>query len=427
MNTKDSQNLLKNNGDKSIDYLADPESVDKVVLLYSGGLDTSCMVKYIQEEYNAKVITLTVDLGQPGVDLDKVEEKAVKLGTIETYVVDAKKEFADQFISKAIKANGDYQGYPLSTAIARYLLCEKAVEVAHKHGADAVAHGSTGKGNDQVRFESGILSIDPEIKLLAPVREWSMTRDKEIEYAEKHGIDVKAEKESPYSTDENIWGKSSECGPLEHPEKEPPEDVFQFVNTPENAPEEPEYVKIGFEKGVLVSLNGESMETHEIIEKLNSLAGKHGVGIIDMMEDRVVGLKSREVYECPAAVAILKAHEDLEKYVSTKHENQFKQKIDQKWAELAYSGLWFDPAMKHLNQFIDSMNEKVTGKAKLKLYKGKAQVVGRESVNGLYDHQLASYDEGETFNQEASPGFIQLWSLQTKLSNEQVDFDALGK
>lgn len=403
----------------SIDYLAKPSNIDTVVLLYSGGLDTSVMVKYIQEEYNADVVTLTLDLGQPGVDLEATKEKALDIGAEKAYVLDVKKEFAEDFITKSIKANGLYQDeYPLSTAIARYLVCEKAVDIAEKVGADAVAHGATGKGNDQVRFEAGILSLDPEIKLLAPIREWSMTRDKELEYAEKHGISVEASKESPYSTDENLWGKSSECGPLEDPSNEPPEDVFEFVTYPENAPEEPEYVEIEFAEGKPEALNGEEMPLHELIQELNSLAGKHGIGIIDMMEDRVVGLKSREVYECPAAVALIEAHQDLEKFVSTKHENQFKQSVDQKWAEYAYSGLWFDPVMDHLEEFIDSMNKNVSGTVELKLYKGNVQVTGRESEEALYDHDLASYDEGETFNQEASPGFIQLHSLQTKLNNE---------
>ena len=403
----------------SIDYLAKPSNIDTVVLLYSGGLDTSIMVKYIQEEYSADVVTLTLDLGQPGVDLEATKKKALDIGAEEAFVLDVKKEFSEEFIAKSIKANGLYQGeYPLSTAIARYLVCEKAVEIADKVDADAIAHGATGKGNDQVRFESGILSLDPDIKLLAPVREWSMTRDKELEYAEEHDIPVEASEDSPYSTDENLWGKSSECGPLEDPSNEPPEDVFEFVNYPENAPEEPEYIEVEFQSGVPKALNGEELPLHELIEKLNSLAGKHGVWIIDMMEYRVVGLKSREVYECPAAVTLIEAHQELEKFVSTKHENQFKESVDQKWAEYAYNGLWFDPVMDHLDEFIDSMNEKVTGKVELKLYKGSVQVTGRESGKALYDHELASYEEGETFNQEASPGFIQLHSLQTKLSNE---------
>ncbi|MFB6242012.1 MAG: argininosuccinate synthase [Candidatus Nanosalina sp.] len=403
----------------SIDYLAKPSNIETVVLLYSGGLDTSVMVKYIQEEYNADVVTLTLDLGQPGVDLEATKEKALEIGAEKAFVVDAKKKFAEDFIAKAIKANGLYQGeYPLSTAIARYLVCEKAVEVAKEVDADAVAHGATGKGNDQVRFESGILSLDPDIKLLAPVREWSMTRDKELEYAKEHGIPVEASEDSPYSTDENLWGKSSECGPLEDPSNEPPEDVFEFVTYPENAPEETEYIEVEFKAGKPVALNGEKMPLPKLIEELNSVVGKHGVGIIDMMEDRVVGLKSREVYECPAAVALIEAHQELEKFTSTKHENQFKQQVDQKWAEYAYNGLWFDPVMDHLEEFIDSMNGNVTGTVELKLYKGIVQVTGRESDSALYDHDLARYEEGETFNQEASPGFIQLHSLQTKLSNE---------
>lgn len=419
--TRDTQWTLeiKVNTKDSIDYLAKPSNIDTVVLLYSGGLDTSVMVKYIQKEYDAEVITLTLDLGQPDVDLEATKEKALDIGAKEAQIIDAKEEFSENFIAKAIKANGLYQDeYPLSTAIARYLVCEKAVEVAEKVGADAIAHGATGKGNDQVRFESGILALDPNIKILAPVREWSMTRDKELEYAKEHGIPVEATEESPYSTDENLWGKSSECGPLEDPSTEPPEDVFQFVTPPEKAPEEPEYIELEFENGKPQALNGKDIPLSKIVEELNAIAGKHGIGIIDMMEDRVVGLKSREVYECPAAVTLVEAHKELEKFVSTKHENQLKSQIDQKWAEYAYNGLWFDPVMDHINEFIDSMNSNVSGKVELKLYKGKVQITGRESDNALYDHDLASYKEGETFNQEASPGFIQLWSLQTKLSKE---------
>ena len=405
----------------SIDYLAKPENVDTVLLLYSGGLDTSCMVKYIQEEYNAEVITLTLDLGQPGVNLKPIKQKALDIGAEKAYVLDVKEEFADEYIAKSIKANSLYQGqYPLSTAIARYLVCKKAVEIAEKENADAVAHGATGKGNDQVRFEAGILSLNSEIKLLAPVREWSMTRDAELEYAEEHEIPVEASEDSPYSTDENLWGKSSECGPLEDPATQAPDDVFQFVNLPEDAPDKPEKIAIGFENGIPASLNGERKKLAELVQDLNEIAGKHGIGIIDMTEDRVVGLKSREVYECPAAVTLIEAHKDLEKYCCTKHENSFKQKIDQQWTEFAYNGLWNDPLMNHLNSFIDSMNQKVTGKVTMKLYKGTAQVIGRESENALYDKNLASYEKGETFNQKASTGFIQLWSLQTKLSNQII-------
>lgn len=379
------------------------------------------MVKWIQKEYNAEVTTLTLDLGQPDVNLEKTQNKAQELGAKKAYTLDVKKEFAEKYISKAIKANGLYQDeYPLSTAIARYLVCEKAVQIAEKDNIDAIAHGATGKGNDQVRFEAGILSLNPDIKLLAPVRQWSMTRDEEIAYAKENNIPVKAEQDTPYSTDENMWGKSTECGPLEKPSKEPPKNVFQFVTPPEKAPKEPEHIEIEFKKGKPVKLNGQKLPLQQLVEELNELAGKHGIGITDMMEDRVVGLKSREIYECPAAETLITAHKELEKYVSTKHENQFKSKVDQEWSEYAYNGLWFDPLMTHLNQYIDSMNEKVTGKVELKLYKGNCQVTGRTSPNALYDHELASYQKGETFNQEASPGFIQLWSLQTKLNNEKT-------
>ncbi|MDY6761858.1 MAG: argininosuccinate synthase [Candidatus Nanohaloarchaea archaeon] len=410
----------------SASYTADREEVDSVVLLYSGGLDTSVMVHWIQEHYDAEVITVTLDLGQPGVDLDAIRQKALDTGAEEAVVVDAKQEFAEEYVAAAIKANALYQGqYPLSSAIARYLTMEKAVEVAKHHGADAVAHGCTGKGNDQVRFDSTVMALDKDLQVIAPVREWSMTRDKEIAYAEEHGIPVEETDDSPYSTDENLWGKSSECGPLDDPGQEPPDDVFEFVTVPENAPDEPAYVDIGFEDGIPVTLDGEQLPLHALIMELNEIAGQHGVGIVDMSEDRVVGLKSREIYECPAAVTLLQAHEDLQKFCSTKHENSFKQAVEQQWAELAYSGLWHDPLMDHLNAFLDSINTGVTGTVTVKLYKGSAQVVGRESAQALYDHNLATYEAGETFNHDASPGFIELWSLQTKLANEVTDSETV--
>lgn len=398
-------------------YEANQEDVEKVLLLFSGGLDTSCMIKWIEEQYNAEVLTLTVDVGQPGLEMEKIKEKALKLGAKKAFVVDAKKEFADNYISKAIEANALYQdAYPLSTAIARPLKCMHAVKIAKQENVDAIAHGSTGKGNDQVRFDVSITTLDPTLKIIAPVREWNMTRDAEIEYAKKHNIPLPANK-GEYSTDENLWGKSSECGILEHPEEMPPEDVFQFVTIPEKAPDKAEYIELEFESGLPTKLNGEKQELWKLIQKLNTIAAKHGVGIIDHMEDRVVGLKSREVYECPAAVCIIMAHKDLEKFTSTKHENSFKPLLDQKWGEMAYSGLWFDPLMDALNSFIEKVNEKVTGKVKLKLYKGHAKVVGRESKNALYDLNLATYEKGQTFNQLASPGFIELWGLQTKMAN----------
>lgn len=395
------------------------EDVNKVVLLYSGGLDTSILVKWIQDHYDAEVIALTIDIGQPDARLDEVKEKALELGAKDAVAVDAKEEFADDYISKAIKANGLYQGqYPLSTAIARPLKSKIAVDVAKEKGADAVAHGSTGKGNDQVRFEVSIEALAPDLKVIAPVREMEMTRDKELEYAKEKGIPVPNDVDSPYSTDENLWGRSIECGVLEHPDQEYPDDIFKLVTTPEKAPDEPEYVTMEFEEGLPVSLNGEEKPLHSLIAELNEIAGKHGVGIVDMTEDRVVGLKSREIYECPAAITIVNAHSDLEKFVSTSHQNSFKPNVDQRWSELAYEGLWVDPLMENMEAFLDSFNKKVSGEVRVKLYKGSAKVVGRESENALYDHNLATYQEGETFSQESSPGFIELWGLQSRMANE---------
>ncbi|MBS1266037.1 MAG: Argininosuccinate synthase [Candidatus Woesearchaeota archaeon] len=399
-------------------YEAQPEKVNKVLLLFSGGLDTSCMIKWIEQKYDAEVITLTVDVGQPGIDLKATKQKALKLGAKKAFIVDAKKEFAQEYIAKAIKLNALYQGeYPLSTAIARPLKAKHAVKIAEQENVDAIAHGSTGKGNDQVRFDISITTLDPKMKIIAPVREWSMGRDEELKFAKKHGIPLPTNK-GEYSTDENIWGKSSECGILEHPQESPPEDVFQFVTIPEKAPDKSEIVEIEFEKGIPIKLNGKLYELHKLVQKLNLIGGKHAVGIIDHMEDRVVGLKSREVYECPAATILLKAHKDLEKFTSTIHQNKVKPLIDQKWGEMAYYGLWFDPLMKSLESFADKMNEAVSGKVKVKLYKGKATVVGRESKNALYDLNLATYDKKQTFNQLASPGFIELFGLQTKLINQ---------
>ena len=403
--------------EKTASFEAKPGEVKKAVLLYSGGLDTSVIVKWIQENYGCKVICLTVDLGQPGVDLGKVAEKAEKLGAEKAYIVDAKKEFADEYISKAIKANALYQGkYPLSTAIGRPLLVKKAIEIAKKEGADAIAHGCTGKGNDQVRIDAGIISLAPEMKIIAPVREWNMGRDEEIEYAKQHNIPVQTTKEKPYSIDENLWGKSSECGVLEDPWTAAPDDVFNFVKLPEHTKETPEVVELEFEKGIPIALNGEKIELHKLVAKLNGIAAECGVGIIDHTEDRTVGLKSREIYECPAATVILEAHKDLEKYVCTVHENQFKELVDQKWAYMAYQGLWFEPLMESLNAFIETVNEKVCGKVKLKLYKGNCMVIARKSENAIYDFNLASYNKGNTFNQYAAPGFIELWSLQSKVA-----------
>lgn len=405
-------------------YEAKPGEINKVVLLYSGGLDTSVMLKWIMDEYKVEVITVTCDIGQAKADLDAIKEKALLVGASKAYIIDAKDEFADEYVSKSIKANGMYQGkYPLSTSIARPLLAKKAVEIAEQEGADTIAHGCTGKGNDQVRFDATVMMLNEKLKILAPVRTWNMTRDAEIIYAKEHHIPVSATISSPYSTDENLWGKSSECGILEDPSEEPPNDVFNFVTLPENAPDKPEYITLEFKSGLPVALNGWTAKLSTLILSLSSIAKQHGIGIIDHMEDRIVGLKSREVYECPAAVCILEAHKDLEKFVCTIHENSFKSIVDEKWAYMAYSGLWQDPLMNSLNSFVDKVNEKVTGTVKLKIYKGHVRVVGRKSRNAIYDFKLASYNTGHTFNQSASPGFIELWSLQSKIANKIMKTD----
>ncbi len=388
----------------------------KIVLAYSGGLDTSVLIKWLQQKYNADVVTLTLDVGQKE-DLKAIEKKAINLGVLKHYSIDAKEEFVKNYIFPAIKANALYEGkYPISTSLSRPLIALKMVEVAEKEGADAVAHGCTGKGNDQVRIEISVKALNPNLKIIAPVREWNMTRDAEIEFAKEHGIPIPVDKDRPYSIDQNLWGRSIECGILEYPDKEPPEDAFEWTVPPEKAPNEPEYISIEFERGVPRALNGEEMNPVDLIETLNVMAGKHGVGRIDHIEDRLVGIKSREVYECPAATLIIEAHRDLEKMVLTRHEVLFKQHIDAYWAYLVYAGLWMEPLKEDLDAFIDKTQEKVAGEVKVKLYKGNAQVVGRSSPYSLYDLHLATYNIDTTFNQMASAGFIEIWGLPTKVS-----------
>jgi argininosuccinate synthase len=386
------------------------------VLAYSGGLDTSVMIKWLQEKYNAEVITATVNVGQPE-NLAEVEEKANKLGVLKHYSIDAKEEFATDYIFPAIKANALYEGkYPISTTLSRPLIVAKMAEVAEKEGATALAHGCTGKGNDQVRFDISIGALAPDLKIIAPVREWSMTRDEEIEYAKANGISVSTAAKK-YSIDQSIWGRSIECGVLEDASREPPEDAFEWTTAPEKAPDTPEYVTITFKAGVPVALNNEALAPLTLIEKLNKTAGKHGVGRIDHIEDRMVGIKSREIYECPAATVLLEAHKDLEKMVLTRHEVLFKQQIDAQWTFLAYAGLWLDPLREDLEAFINKSQENVTGEVRVKLYKGGLHVVGRSSTMSLYDQNLVNYNIKTGFNQAYSEGFIQLWGLQTRMHN----------
>ena len=400
-------------------YQADPDQVGRVLLLYSGGLDTSVMLKWIQDHYGAEVVALTVNLGQPGEDYDVVKGKAMDLGALDCHVVDAREEFARDYVVPAIKANALYGGgYPLFTALGRPLIAKLAVEYARKTGCDTIAHGCTGKGNDQVRIEATVAALAPELKIIAPVREWQMGREEEVAYAREHGIPIKGGTEAPpYSIDDNLWGRSSEGGPIEDLGEAPRDDVFNLITRPEDAPDEPEEVTVGFERGVPVSLNGESLELVELLERAADLGIKHGIGFVDHIEDRIVGLKVRDLYEVPAAEIVLTAHRELEKLVSTIHQNQFKRNLDNHWAYLVYAGLWQEPLLSDLNAYMDAANEYVTGEIALKLYKGRASPIRRTSPNALYDQALAGFGEsGGLFSQNASPGFIELWSLQSRMA-----------
>ncbi|MEM2943138.1 MAG: argininosuccinate synthase [Methanomassiliicoccales archaeon] len=386
----------------------------RVVLAYSGGLDTSVAIRWLKERYGFEVIAVSVDVGQPG-NINEDIARAKQIGAVNAYAVDAKEDFAKNYIFPALKANALYQGtYPLSTAIARPLIAKILVDVANKENANYIAHGCTAKGNDQVRFDVSIGALAPHIEIIAPMREWVMTREDEIEYAKIHKIPIKVKKESPYSTDENLWGRSVECGLLEDATQEPPEDAFEWTASPLNAPDDPEYIDIGFEKGIPVSLNNEFMEPVKIIGKLNELAGKHGVGRIDHIEDRLVGIKSREVYECPAATVLINAHRDLEKLVLPRDVLSFKRIVEQKYAELIYDGLWFSPLKEALDAFIEKTQEFVTGKVRVKLYKGSAIPVGRSSEFSMYEVALSTYDKGDRFDHTASKGFIYVWGLPLK-------------
>ena len=404
---------------RTASYLAEPSEVGRVLLLYSGGLDTSVMLKWIADEYEAEVVTLTVNLGQPGEDYEVIEGKARRIGAVECFTVDAREEFARDFVLPAIKANALYGGgYPLFTALGRPLIAKLAVEYARKTGCDTIAHGCTGKGNDQVRIEATIATLAPELKVIAPVRGWQMGRDEEIAYARRHGIPVKGGSEiTPYSIDDNLWGRSSEGRWIEDLSHAPDDDVFQLVTPPERAPDEPQTVAITFERGVPVAVDGERMELVALLEHVAEIGCRHGVGIVDHIEDRIVGLKVRDIYEVPAAAIILPAHAELEKLVGTIHQNQFKGQLERQWAYLVYAGLWWEPLRGDIDAFMAHVSEQVTGTIGMKLYKGSARVVTRESPNAVYDQALASFGEsGGLFSQQASPGFIELWSLQSRMA-----------
>ena len=386
--------------------------IKKVVLAYSGGLDTSVILRWLMERYGAEVITFTADLGQ-GEILEKVKEKAQKTGASKVYVKDLKEEFASKFILPALKAGAIYeQGYPLATALARPLITRELVSIALQENAEAIAHGCTGKGNDQVRFEVTARAICPEIKIIAPVREWEFSsREEEIEFARSRGIPVEVKQKSPYSLDRNLWGISIECGSLEDPWTQPPDDCYQLTKSPEEAPSTPFYVEVEFERGCPVGLNGKRYSLVELIQKLNKIGGEHGVGRIDMVENRLVGIKSREVYEAPAAVILHEAHHQLESLTLDKETLHFKPLISQKYAELIYNGLWYAPLREALDGFVEKTQKWVSGKVKVKLYKGNCQVVARKSPYSLYDIKLATYTKEDVFDQKASAGFIHIWGL----------------
>ena len=396
----------------------------KAVLAFSGGLDTSVCVKYLQNNHNMEVITATVDCGQND-DFEEIRKKSKILGAIKHFNIDAKKEFVENYVGRSIKANGLYQGkYPLATALARPLIAEKIMDVVGQEEAIAVAHGCTGKGNDQVRFDIAMSSIDPTIKIIAPIREMNLTRDLEIKYAKKNNVPLNDEIKK-YSTDMNIWGRAIEAGKLEDPWIEPPDEIFSLVKN-KNIPAE--YLELEFDKGVPVAADNRKMSLTNMIMYLNTKAGSHGIGIIDHVEDRVVGIKTREIYEAPAALTILAAHKDLEQLVLTKHELRFKQIVDDQWSWLVYSGLWFDPLREDLDKFIEATQNRVTGKVRMKLQNGSAKVVGRKSKNSLYRQTLATYASDSIFDQNLAKGFIELWGMETVIANKlSRDLPAKGK
>ncbi len=383
----------------------------KTVLSYSGGLDTSVCITLLQEKYGSEVVTVSVDVGLPEEELKEVEDKAKDLGVLKHYTLDAKNEFASDYIFKAIKANASYEGYPLSTALARPLIALKVVEIAKKEGADALAHGATGKGNDQFRFEAIFRSKAPEMKIIAPIRELNLTRKKSIEYAKEKNIPIPVDLEKPYSIDENLWGRSIEGGVLEDPNVVPPEDIYEWTKI---KTEKTEFVEVGFKDGVPVTIDGKEMSPMSLIIKMNEKAGAHGIGRIDMMEDRILGIKARENYECPGAVALLTAHKDLEQQVLTRNELRFKQFVDSTWAELVYMGLWTDPLRTDLDSFIDKTQKRVEGRVKLRLDKGSCRAVARDSRFSLYSEGAASFDD-ESIDQREVEGMLKYHALQASL------------
>ena len=391
-------------------------SKEKVVLAYSGGLDTSVAISWLKKDYD--VVAVCLDVGE-GKDLAFIKEKALTVGAKESYVIDVREEFAKDFVLPALQAHAFYeQKYPLVSALSRPLISKKLVELAHEVGASVIAHGCTGKGNDQVRFEVAIAALDPNIKVIAPVREWKWSREEEINYAKENGVPVPADLDNPYSVDQNLWGRANECGVLENPWNEAPEEAYDLTVAPENAPDEPQYIDITFEQGVPVSIDGQKYTLANLIQKLNVIAGSHGVGRIDHVENRLVGIKSREIYECPGAITLLTAHKEIEDLTLVREVSHFKPILENELSNLIYNALWFSPATEAIMKYIAETQKVVNGTAKVKLYKGSAVVVARQSPNSLYDENLATYTSSDTFDQDAAIGFIKLWGLPTKVNAE---------
>lgn len=383
----------------------------RIVLAYSGGLDTSVAVRWLADKYDAEVVAVTMDLGQ-GKELDNIRERAMAVGAVRAHVVDVREEFAQQYILPALQAGAIYENqYPLATALGRPLITKKLVEIARIEDAEAIAHGCTGKGNDQVRMDVSARALNPEIVVIAPAREWGMTRPDEIEYARANGIPVPTSVDNPYSTDANLWGRSIECGVLEDPWTEPPEDIYALTKSPTDAPDVPAYVEIEFKAGVPTKVNGVAMPLIELINSLETIAGAHGVGRLDMVENRLIGIKSREIYEAPAAVVLHAAHRELEAMVIPRDLERLKHDLGRTYADLVYNGLWFTPTREAIDAFVAKVQERVIGTIRVKLFKGDCRVVGRRSPHALYDTALATYDEGDRFDHSAAVGFIKLWGL----------------
>ncbi len=394
---------------------------NKVILAYSGGVDTSVCIPYLKEEWGVKeVITLAADLGQ-GDELGPIQEKALKCGAIESLVENATEGFVKDYAFPAIQANALYENrYPLSTALARPLIAKLLVEAAEKYGADAVAHGCTGKGNDQVRFDVGIMALNPDLKVLAPAREWGMSREETIAYGERFGVQSPVKKSSPYSIDCNLLGRSIEAGPLEDPMAEPLEEIYAMTKAIAETPDRPEYIEIGFERGIPITINGKVLDPVALIAQLNEIAGKHGVGRIDMLENRVVGIKSREIYEAPALLLLIEAHRDLESLTLTADITQYKRGIEDTYSQLVYKGLWFSPLKEALDAFIEKTQERVSGTVRVKLFKGNAIIVGRQSDNSIYAPDLATYGADDGFDHKAAEGFIYIWGLPTRVWSQKT-------